>query len=125
VAPLAPRVHLPTAVPFVPEEKLAGEEVTLSLSGLGHLDGPAPWGDVASTDLTSNVPMQVFVGGRAAETRGVRLSRTEVGIVELRFAVPDLGPDSHSINLRIAGMDYPAGAVLIPQPSERVLSPPQ
>ncbi len=125
VVPLAPRVLLPTAVPFVPEEKFAGEEVTVRLSGLGHLDGPAPWGDVASTDLTSNVPMQVFVGGRAAEIRGVRLSRTEVGIVELRFAVPDLGPDSHSINIRIAGIDYPAGTVLIPQPSERVLSPPE
>jgi uncharacterized protein (TIGR03437 family) len=61
------------------------------------------------------VQILAFVGGQAAAVRSATLSPTEVGIVEVQVEIPRLGADLYSLTLRIAGVDYPAGSVNIPQ----------
>ena len=117
IVPLLPWVPQLVVGPAIPSlEGRPGEEITVRLSGLGRLDGPAAAGDVASEPLNIRAALQAFVGGRLAAVRSATLSRTEVGVVEIRIQIPNLGPDGYNIHLRIAGQDYLAGYLTVRTP---------
>jgi uncharacterized protein (TIGR03437 family) len=85
----------------------------LLLSGRGLLNGPAPWGDVAAETLSPAAPVEVFVGGRQAGLLSAELSRMEVGVVEVRAEVPWIASDTHPLSLRVAGVNVPAGLIVV------------
>ena len=84
-----------------PYIRRAGETIVVRLSGLGQYAQVPPWGDVASGSIVPNFKPKVYVGGRSAEILSFELSRSEVGIAELVFRVPDLPPDSYRAVLLI------------------------
>jgi uncharacterized protein (TIGR03437 family) len=92
-----------------------GEEIIATLTGLGATDTPAPWGDVAATTIQPLARVEAFVGGRTAPVTSARLSRTEVGVFEVRFTVPPIASDLHLFNLRVGGVDVPLGAIVVTQ----------
>ncbi len=92
-----------------------GEEVLIRLTGLGKVDGVGPWGEPATGPLAPLIPVEVFVGGRSALVKSVWLSRTEVGVVDVRVEVPGLAPDGYPISV-LAGTTHLDGGTLVVSP---------
>ena len=90
-----------------------GEELTLKLSGMGKMNREAPLGNIAKESLAPLTAFEVFVGGRKARLITAELSRSEVGIVEMRVEVPSIAPDLHLLSVRVAGIDLTAGSLKV------------
>jgi len=111
IKPVVPVLASPIGSgPVIPYVRKPGEEVVVRLTGLGVTSTPAPWGDVAESSMQVVAPVEAFVGGRTARILGAELSRTEVGVFEVRFEVPSIASDLHILNLRVVGTDVPLGS---------------
>ena len=87
--------------------------MVVKMSGLGVTATSVPLGDVARESVAPVVPIEAFVGGRKARMLSVELSRTEVGVFEVRFEVPQIAPDLHDLSVTVGGISLAAGRLIV------------
>lgn len=89
------------AAPAIP-----GEIAIARLAGVGAMKTAAPLGDVAAGDepVVPSAAIEAYLGGRRLEIVSAALSRTDVGIVEVRVRVPALAPGGHMLSFRVGGV---------------------
>lgn len=93
-----------------------GESLLIRMTGSGEMAGAAPWGDVPGDSVVPKAPIAVFVGGRPARVLSAELSRSAVGVLEIKAEVPAIAPDSHMISVRVGNVDMYVAPLLVVSP---------
>ena len=101
-----------------PNPVRTGDTVTFNVTGAGLPSSPLTLGDVAHSDVAPLIPLKVSVGGREAVLLSSNFSKSIVGAVELRVAVPPLAADQYPVTVESDGRQISLGIWdLIPRPA--------